>query len=339
MAESAKSNSELEFAATLKEGMRRTEMFSCHCLVALSGGPDSVAMIQGLTQFRAEFDLRISAAHINHQLRGQESDDDAVWVNDLCNKLKVPMFGIKVDVKAAAHEKGIGIEEAARKARYEFLLTLAEEHGCQVIAVAHHRNDQAETVLGNFLRGSGIAGLRGMQSSRNISDQIRVVRPMLDASQASVLQYLESIGQDFRVDSTNRQNVATRNKIRNELIPKLESDFNPAIVDGMVRIAEQAREIEEIIESLVSDLMTVALKYQDNDTVRVDCNVLQGQNRHLIRALFHRIWRLQDWPRKTMTYSSWDNLASLTENAGAVTLPGNIDARRRGSLLVVTRSF
>jgi len=338
MAQSAKLKDYHEFTAILRDGIQRTGMKGCHCIVALSGGPDSVALLRGLVSCGSEFNLEITAAHINHQLRDEESDSDAVWVSDFCAELGIPCNMVEIDVARLAQEEGIGIEEAARTARYDALLRLANEHDSSLIAVAHHRNDQAETVVGNFLRGSGIAGLRGMQRSRALDDQIRVVRPMLDASQACVLSYLASIDQDYRIDSTNQQSVATRNRIRNELIPKLENEFNPAIVDAMVRTAEQAREIEEIVESLVSDLMRVALKYQDKDTIRVDCNVLQGQNRHLIRSLFHQIWRRQNWPRKAMNYLSWDNLASLTQNAGAVTLPGNIDARRRGSLLVVTRS-
>ncbi|MBM82697.1 MAG: tRNA lysidine(34) synthetase TilS [Planctomycetaceae bacterium] len=330
------SSSRHQFLAQLDEGLDACRLDGV-CLLAVSGGADSVAMLRGMLEVVDGKEVIVNVAHIDHQLR-DDSADDSAWVESLCEELGVPCTLRSVDVRRLAAEQGLGIEEAARKARYSALEQIAVATSCSAICVAHHRDDQAETVLANLLRGSGVSGLRGMLSRRELSNDVSLVRPMLSISHETVLGYLEDIGQGFRTDETNADNKATRNRIRNKLIPQLRDEYNPAVVDTLCKTAKQAKDLEEIVDSIVLDLMKVVIKYQDKSTVRIDCSVLAETNRHVVRALFHRVWRDQQWPRQAMSFAAWDRLASLTVDVGAVTLPGKIYARRREQLLVISRS-
>lgn len=189
-------------------------------LVALSGGADSVALLHVLRMLN----FKVEAVHCNFELRGAESDRDEIFVRKLCSKMQVKLHVSHFDTRDYASRKGISIEMAARELRYAYFENLRQERKASCIAVAHHRDDNVETVLLNLIRGTGIHGLTGMASRNGF-----IVRPLLGVSRADIEAFLAAEGQDFVTDSTNLQDEVVRNKIRLNILPLLK-DINPAIV-------------------------------------------------------------------------------------------------------------
>lgn len=203
-------------------------------LVALSGGADSVALLRMLHQQGVE----IAALHCNFHLRGEESDRDENFVSDLCQKLDIPLYIKHFDARSFAAEHHISIEMAARELRYAWFEEMRQELGAEDIAVAHHRDDQAETVLLNLIRGTGLRGLAGMHERSG-----HIVRPLLHMSRQDILDYLSQIGQEYITDSTNLERDALRNRIRLDVIPLLQ-EINPQATS---HIAEAAQHVAEAL--------------------------------------------------------------------------------------------
>ncbi len=203
-------------------------------LVAVSGGADSVALLHSLLRIGPEWDLRLSVAHLNHRLRGEESDADAESVRAVCDELGIPFHSEVAEVARQAASAKRNLEETAREVRYGFLRRRALDIGAQKIALGHTLNDQAETVLMRFLRGSGSEGLSAIHP---VVDGV-FVRPLLECSRYDVLNYLKTRGISFREDASNLDLAYRRNRVRHELIPYLEKHFNPRLVETLATEAE-----------------------------------------------------------------------------------------------------
>jgi tRNA(Ile)-lysidine synthase len=201
-------------------------------IVALSGGADSVALLRLLVSSG----YSCEAAHCNFHLRGAESDRDELFVTELCQALGVKLHTVHFDTAGYAAEHKLSIEMAARELRYEWFEKLRCERGAEHIAVAHHKDDSVETILLNLIRGTGIAGLTGIRPKNG-----RIVRPLLCASRADIIEYLSSIGQSYVTDSTNMVDEYTRNKIRLNIIPLLQ-EINPAVKDSIVGCGNSVNE-------------------------------------------------------------------------------------------------
>jgi tRNA(Ile)-lysidine synthase len=214
-------------------------------LVAVSGGADSTALLLCLHKFASNFPLSLSAAHLNHRIRGAEADEDQGFVYKMCADLKIPLVAETIDVKQLASAAKQNLEEHARTTRYDFLRRTADRLKAQKIAVGHNLNDQAETVLSRFIRGSGIEGL---SSIHPVVDGI-VIRPLLECTRDSIRQYLKQLNAPFCEDSTNTDLRYSRNRIRLELMPYLEKSFNPQLAPILAREACWARETWSFIES------------------------------------------------------------------------------------------
>lgn len=325
------------FLSRLQTGIHRCQMSGSHVLVAVSGGADSVALLCGLCELRVLNKLRLRAAHLNHQLRGAAADADAEWVRSLCRDLELPCDVASLPVASLAEESRCGEEEAAREARYQFLLTTAEQHGCDVVAVAHTADDQAETVLHHILRGTGLTGLRGMRWSRLLASSIRLVRPMLAIGRTEVERFLAEQQQMFRHDSTNADRTMTRNRLRHELLPQLERDFNPNVREHLCRLAEQAADIEALQELATDLVLRAGMLDRSPKVVRLDCREFAPCSRGAIRETLVRLWNQQAWPAQAMTFEHWDRLAGLiqSDSTTRVDFPGSISAERRGNLLML----
>lgn len=329
----------------LQTGLGRCEAIGKSLLVAVSGGADSVALLRGLLQLQPVLNLTLRAAHLNHQLRGAEADADAAWVRALCEQLNVACDIETVPVRALAEQTRRGLEETARDARYAFLRSVAEQQHCDVVATAHTADDQAETVLHHILRGTGLTGLRGMEWSRSLDDSApiptpqRLIRPMLSIWRTDVEQFLAELGQDFREDATNQDVALTRNRLRHELLPHLEQEFNPRVREHLCQLAEQAAEYDATLRSAADALLQDVLLDQSENVVRLRCEELGKATRPLVREVFVRLWQRQDWLRLAMTFSHWDRLAELVRSdpPTAIHLPGRIFATRRANMLVLER--
>jgi tRNA(Ile)-lysidine synthase len=223
-------------ATVLKFGMLRR---GDHVLVAVSGGADSVALLHVLRRLERRWELRLSAAHLNHGLRGAESDEDEAFVLRLGKELGVPVVSERWERPPAGN-----LEQAARRARYAFLRRAAASAGATRIAVGHTRDDQAETVLLRILRGSGSLGLVGIHP---VVDDL-IVRPLIEISRAEIERYLTASGVPWRSDSSNSDLRYRRNRIRHELLPLLRDGYNPRIDEVLAREAAVARDTAGYLE-------------------------------------------------------------------------------------------
>ena len=212
--------------------------------VAVSGGADSVALLRLLLELRAELGIVLVVAHFNHRLRGADSEADERFVADLARELELPFFAGRADVREQAASRKLSLEHAARELRYEWLTDLAQQERLDVVATAHNSDDQAETVLMKFLRGAGSRGLAGIHPILT-RDGIRIIRPLLETPRAEIEDYLRKLDQPWREDHTNSDTQFTRNRIRHELLPLLERDYNPNLRKALSETAEIARGDED----------------------------------------------------------------------------------------------
>jgi tRNA(Ile)-lysidine synthase len=215
-------------------------------LVAVSGGADSVAMLHCLHRLAPRLGVSLSVGHLNHGLRGAESDGDEDYVRSLSASLGLELTCETVPLRATLLASGVNLEEAAREARYDFLKKAARRGGCSRIAVGHTQNDQAETVLLRFLRGCGADGLAAIRPIR----EGWIIRPLLRCSRSDVERYLNSLGVSWRKDSSNLDLRFRRNRLRHEWIPALERHFNPRLIETLSREADLAREIAEFLDTI-----------------------------------------------------------------------------------------
>ncbi|MDQ6734294.1 MAG: tRNA lysidine(34) synthetase TilS [Nitrospirota bacterium] len=218
-------------------------------VVAVSGGPDSVALLSVLHGLAPSWNLALSVAHFNYGLRGAESDDDAAFVMRLCARFNVPYRCERLTLtdNLSKLSKGRSLQEAAREARYAALLRLCESLSANKVAVGHTRDDQAETVIMWLLRGAGTTGLSGMPALR-----LPFVRPLLAVGRADVLSYLVEQGLDFREDSSNATPIYLRNRVRHHLLPVL-TRFNPVILEVLARQADILREDDTCLDSMAAE--------------------------------------------------------------------------------------
>ncbi len=222
-------------------------------LVGLSGGADSTALLYVLLSQKEKYNIEIACAHINHQLR-KTADRDMLFCKSLCEKLGVEFFCLTKDIKNGAKEAGMSEELFARNIRYEFFESL----GFDKIATAHNKNDVAETLVFNFMRGASTSGLSGIPYVRG-----NIIRPMLDIKKADIIEFCEKNGYDFVTDETNLEAIYSRNKVRLEMIPKIEADFNPGFVDVVTKNATLIGEDAEFLDSLAKQRFSGNVKISD----------------------------------------------------------------------------
>lgn len=211
-------------------------------LAAVSGGADSVCLLMALAAYQKQKDFSLYVIHVEHGLRGEESLADAQYVKELCEKLAVPFYLESVDAKRTAKEQHLGVEEAARSLRYEAFYKVARQIQADRIAVAHNENDQAETVLWNLTRGSGLMGLGGIRPVRG-----KIIRPLLFLGRQEIEQILRKEGVAWRTDRTNLSCDYTRNRIRLQILPMLAEDLNEQAVNHIAQAAERLQEVQDYL--------------------------------------------------------------------------------------------
>lgn len=280
-------------------------------VLAVSGGADSTALACAWRATQTPHRGPALLAHFNHGWRGDESDEDARFVQRLGAQL-----GLIVEVGAATTSAdsstgGSGLEAVARRERYAFLAEVAARHGARYLATAHTADDQAETVLHRLLRGTGALGLAGIPRFRAHSEALTIVRPLLDVRRAALRAYLDELGQDFREDSSNRDERRTRNRIRQHLLPLLETEYSSDIVERLQHLAERLRDAHDTLAYEVEGLLARAVERDAPGVVRVLTAPLRGVSAHLVREFFVRLWTLQHWPARDMNRFRWRELVDL----------------------------
>ncbi len=293
-------------------------------IVAVSGGADSVALLHLLVEAGYR---NLIVAHFNHRLRGKASDGDALFVGKLADKLKLPFEIGDVDVRKLAATRKCSLETAAREARYAFLAATAKKHRTRMVAVAHHADDQVETCLFNFLRGSGIAGLSGMKhrSTRTVDGvKLELLRPLLGTTKVELLGYLKDKKVRFREDATNAVADATRNKLRLKVLPLIEELLGPSFKGSIVRNARLLSDEEELLSSL-------ALPMALHETLSV--KLLRELHPALRRRVLHAWFKNKGIEEPG--FAEVERVASLLSPDGPakINLPGNRHARRRAGAL------
>lgn len=214
-------------------------------VIGVSGGPDSICLLHVLNDLKNELNFKIYVAHINHMIR-KEADEETEYVKSFCKNIGVECFVKRIDVIKTSKELKIGTEEAGRKIRYDFFEEVLKNTNSNKIATAHNNNDKVETIIMNILRGSGIAGLKGLDPIR----ENKFIKPLIEISREEIEAYCEENKLAPRIDKSNNENIYTRNKVRNSVIPYIKKEFNPNILKTINRLSEVATEENEYLDKI-----------------------------------------------------------------------------------------
>ncbi|GBR76202.1 tRNA(Ile)-lysidine synthetase [Candidatus Termititenax persephonae] len=252
-------------------------------LAAVSGGLDSVVMLDLLVELKKIKGFALSVAHLNHQIRGRTAGRDADWAESLAAKYGLPFhLGVK-NVPALAAQFGWSLEDAGRRARYEFFLQEAGRHSYNTLALAHHADDQAETMLLRLLRGAAARGLSGIAEERT-EQGVRIVRPLLAAAKLDILNYATEKKLVYHEDETNTDTAYTRNKLRWEILPLLKA-INPNYQEGLRRTAEILRGDDEYLAVQARRVYAEVILAEDAGRIRLDAVALQNTPRAIARRV------------------------------------------------------
>lgn len=320
-----------DFVSLLEQGAKPLIGDAETVVLAVSGGADSMAMLYGWLEAKLPKPV---VAHFDHRMR-RESAEDARFVAARAARLELP-FEL-----GEWSDKPIGRigEKAARDARYQFLFDVAKKHGASAVAVAHTRDDQAETILFRIVRGTGVEGLKGMAPVRGLRGGVRLIRPMLAMRRNLGREFLVSRGLSFREDASNTDASRTRNRIRHELIPLLESRFNPAVVDALGRIGDYSRDSMSIIEAHMESLWNSIPLVTAPDEVIVPLAAIEELIASERVLLVRLICSKQNWSVGRMTEVAWRKLAGVSEGSGPKRWigPNGLSAARTGASFIIRR--
>ena len=303
-------------------------------VVAVSGGPDSLCLLHLLNKFSGSMSLDLVVAHMNHGMR-PEADDEADLVQDLAAAFSLPFYKKKESVVKFAAEKNLSVEEAGRDLRYRFLQEVALRSAAAKIAVGHHRDDQAETVLFNLLRGAGPDGLAGMLPCRSLG-KTKLIRPLLNLSRRETEAYCRENGLKPALDPTNRQTGYTRNRIRLELLPHLEEKYNPRVKEALARLSSLAAEDRRYLRDQTARALKFVSRAQGNRMI-----ISKDRLNILPQALRSRAARLALERYAMGGQVEWthvQSLLSLAKETGAdreIALPGKAKLYSARKLLVI----
>lgn len=230
-------------------------------VIGVSGGPDSICLLHILNEIKNELNFKIYVAHINHMIR-EEADSETEYVKEFCKNLGIECYIKRIDVVEIANNLKRGTEETGRQIRYEFFKEILEKTNSNKIATAHNNNDKVETILMNILRGSGTSGLKGIEAIRDNM----YIRPLINTSREEIEEYCETNKLGPKIDESNNENIYTRNKIRNIVIPYIKQEFNPNIIKTINRLSEVANEENEYLNKVTENEFNKLLLEKANNS-------------------------------------------------------------------------
>ncbi len=314
------------FERAVQAALAGADVRGARLLAAVSGGPDSMALLHSLLALRQELELDIVGAHLDHGLRGEESAADAEFVRSAFDSLGLRCIVESADV-AAMQAAGMSPEEAAREARYEFLARSATACGAWAVALGHTADDQAETVLMNIIRGAGLSGLRGMSAltvMRRGGAELRLLRPLLRLGREDAAAYCEVLKLSPRLDRTNLSPTYTRNRIRMELMPALES-YNPAVRDSLLRLSHSASIDLAYLESEAATAWERAALEEDG-SVRLRLDAFSAIPDTVARRVLRRAVRSVKGDLKDVESNHVEDMARLMAGGAGtrLDLPGGV---------------
>ena len=305
-------------------------------VVGVSGGPDSVALLHVLLKLSAKYSLRLGVAHLNHSLRQDDSDRDANFVSALAKKFNLPCYIKKEDIRKYQLEKKLSLEDAARRVRHSFFNYVAEVKKFNKIALGHHSDDNAELVLMNLFRGSGPLGLSGIPKVRNR----KVIRPLIELKRYELIDFLNKNGIKYVSDTSNRDTRYIRNRIRHNLIPLLQTSYNPKIIDTLNRLASIVSSEEEWMEGVILLAFKKTVLSIGNDNVTLSVPRLCDEHLAVQRRIIRKAIATIKGDLRRIRFSHIDSATSLLESKSAygnLDFPNRIRIQRSGDILIVTR--
>nr|MBU1328231.1 tRNA lysidine(34) synthetase TilS [Candidatus Omnitrophota bacterium] len=305
-------------------------------LVGLSGGPDSVTLLHVLYSLKKEYSLNILLAHLDHKFRGEESRADRKFCEDLAKKYNLEIVWEEIDVPRISKEKGISPEEAARFERYDFFKRLAKKRDINKIAVGHTSDDQAETVLMRIIRGAGMKGLGGISPVKDIQG-FKIIRPLIEISRKEVEAFILETGLKFRKDSSNNKTIFTRNKIRLELIPLLEKNFNSNIKKVLANMAENLRTEDEFLNKHAKRKFRSVSKVSQEE-ILIDIKKFKKQPEAVRKRILRAALEEFKGDLRRLTYQHWKEMEDLIDNRpvnSIVDLPAGISVAKDRTNIVL----
>ena len=295
-------------------------------LIALSGGADSVFGLLFFNKFKKLFNCQIAAYHLNHMLRGDEADSDESFCKLLCAENEITFISERLEVQKYSDENSLSLEEAARILRYSGLEKARLKENCNKIVTAHNMSDNTETVLFNLFKGTGIDGLSGIPVIRDV-----IIRPFLPLSKEEIRNYLQNMGQEFRIDSSNLKNDFQRNFIRNEIVPRIREKINPRLDEAMFRNSAILRELQTDMDQEISSLYKryVQVK-EDGSTILLTLfsETNDMKSGLVLKLLFENVLKIE------YTYEDFEKIKMLAESS-----PGKTVQLKSGLQAIREREF
>lgn len=307
-------------------------------IVSLSGGADSVCLLHVLRELKDYFNIELFAFHLNHRIRGLSAQKDALFCMELCEKLEIPLFMRSEDVPSYAKQKKYTLEEGARYVRYSLLFDLKKRLKANKIAVAHNQDDQAETVFMRIMRGTGLTGLKGMEYMRPDG----IIRPLLDVSRNEIENYLTEHKVKWCTDETNFENEYTRNKIRLDIFPMLESVY-PKVKPQIAKMANVLRDDSNYLDNHAHSTFTNDASINEDGTVSLDLEDFMAHSspvrKREIRFAAQKVLKsIEDI--ETVHLDDVMNLAYSSKGSGQLDLPRGLKVyKRSGALYFTTHEF
>ncbi|MFZ5595710.1 MAG: tRNA lysidine(34) synthetase TilS [Bacillota bacterium] len=305
-------------------------------MVGVSGGPDSVSLLHLLLRLKDDLGFQLCAAHLNHMFRGEEAEADARLVADLAGEWKIPLISKRVNVPEFLKKSGLSTQEGAREVRYRFLREAAAEFGAVRVALGHHADDQAETVLINILRGSGLSGISGIPPVRDGF----YIRPLIAVRRCDIELYCRTFGISYREDSSNKKKYYLRNRIRLDLIPLLEENYNPSVVLSLNRMADIVREEDRYLERLAREAFKDSLSRAEKGKLVFSIARLLTYPDVIKRRIIRIACRELAGRGFAPPFGHVEGAIGMLEGApggGRFQFPGGIELFKRGSLLEIIK--
>jgi tRNA(Ile)-lysidine synthase len=299
-------------------------------VAGVSGGADSVCLLYVLKQYRTQVPCELHVVHVEHGIRGEESLGDAAFTQQLCRTWEIPFHLVPVDVQTIAKERNLSVEEAGRIERYRIFEELCQSLGGQRIAVAHNQNDQAETVLWNLARGSGLKGLGGIRPVRG-----RIIRPLLETSRERIEHLLREAGLVWRTDRTNLEQEYTRNRVRLSVLPQLQRELNARAPEHIAMAAGKLQQVQDFLERMTDEAQKSCIcfgKTGEDTVINLEPFLAQDPliRKELLRRALERSTGLKDVG--TIHIDSLMNLANM-DCGKSVSLPGKVRAVRENGMI------
>lgn len=295
-------------------------------LVGLSGGADSVFLLYALMMLRDKFRIKVCAAHVNHGIRGNEAIKDQIFSEKLCNKLDITFFTENFNVPEYAKTNKLSDEEAGRKVRYSYFTKLCSMHNCDKIAVAHNMNDSVETVVLNLIRGCSLNGFRGIQPKNG-----NIIRPIIGISREEIETFLADNNIDYCTDSTNSQNIYSRNIVRNCIVNSMK-EINPSVLKTIYSNIPSYKDDEDFITEYANSLYCI---HDSDDGVIIDRNIFDKQHNSVKRRIIYKAFVLLWGDALNLEKKHIDILIDFLHSGQSFDMPRNCVAKVSSDTILI----